>query len=87
MLRDTDDLDYLVADLPAYPEDYDWDLYAEVLFQDHDVLLLEERWADGIEDPDSNLNQWSGIGDLRPSAWFRTFDNAEPRDPSRGFRR
>ena len=86
-LRDIDELDDLVADLPAHPQDYDWSLYEEVLFQDHDVLLLYERDVDGIEDPDDDLNRASGIGDLRPSAWFRTFDNAEPRDPSRGVRR
>lgn len=84
--RDVDGLDQVVADLPSHPGDYDWDLCAEVLFQDHDVLLLDQHWADGIEDPGSIENEALRIGDLRPPNWFHPFNNARPRDPSRGFR-
>jgi len=27
------------------------------------------------------------MGDMRPGAWFEYFNNVEPRDASRGFRR
>ncbi|MFI1996317.1 hypothetical protein [Actinoplanes sp. NPDC020271] len=77
----------LTEDLPAHPDDFDWETCSEDFFQDHDVLLLDERWADGIEDPDGDLNMSAGIGDLRPQNWFRWFDNVSPRDRHRGFRR
>jgi hypothetical protein len=73
--------------LPGHHDDYDWDMCSEILFQDHDVLLLYDERLDGIEDPGNDLNQEAGMGDLRPSAWFKFFNNVEPRDPSRGFRR
>lgn len=74
-------------DLPEYEDDYQWGMCSEMLFQDHDILLLSQGWADGVEDPDSDLNQAMRIGDLRPGQWLTTFDNAEPRDSDRGFRR
>jgi hypothetical protein len=74
-------------ELPEYDGDYDWDLCSEMLFQDHDVLLLEEGWADGVEDPDSQLNQKFRIGDLRPANWFQPFNNVEARPATRGHRR
>jgi hypothetical protein len=73
--------------LPRHHDDYDWDMCSEILFQDHDVLMLYDERLDGIEDPGNGLNQEAGVGDLRPSAWFKFFNNVEPRDPSRGFRR
>jgi hypothetical protein len=75
------------VELPKHDNDYDWGMCSEVMFQDHDVLLLDEGWADGIEDPDTEVNKATGIGDLRPHNWFRPFNNVEPRDPDRGFRR
>ncbi len=66
--------------LPRHDDDYDWELCVELLFQDHDVRLLYADWADGIEDPETELNQAFGIGDLRPDNWFTPFDNVEPRD-------
>jgi hypothetical protein len=80
----TDDQD---EDLPHHPDDNDWDLCSEMLFQDQDVLLLEEGSADGIEHPNEELNQLHGIGDLRPANWFTTFNNAKPRPADRGYRR
>jgi hypothetical protein len=73
--------------LPRYGDDYDWGMCSEVLFQDHDVLMLYDESFDGIEDPDGDANQYLRMGDLRPGAWFEYFGNVEPRDPRRGFRR
>lgn len=74
-------------DLPEHPDDFDWDMVLEVFFQDHDILLLFTNDLDGIEDPDEETNRAQGIGDYRPSAWFAVFNNMEPRDPRRPFRR
>ena len=75
------------AALPAHPDDYTWEACSDLLFQDSDVLMLFNTELDGIEDPEDNTNQFLRVGDLRPQAWFKHFDNVEPRDPSRGFRR
>lgn len=83
----TDAAETDLTGLPYGPDDYDWDMCSEVLFQDHDILMLDDPAADGIEDPDSAINRNFGIGDLRPSKWFTPFRNVEPRDPHRGFRR
>ena len=77
----------LNEDLPHHEDDYDWGMCSEILFQDHDILLLNSGWADGVEDPDSDLNRQMRIGDLRPDNWFNPFDNVDPRRPGRGFRR
>lgn len=73
--------------LPEHRNDYDWDMCSELLFEDHDVLMLYNASLDGFEDPGGDLNQKYGLGDLRPAAWFTSFDHLEPRDPDRGFRR
>jgi hypothetical protein len=73
--------------LPRHADDYDWGMCSEVLFQDHDVLMLYDESLDGIEDPDSDANEFLRMGDLRPRAWFNYFNNVEPRDGSRGYRR
>ncbi len=73
--------------LPRHGDDYDWGMCSEVLFQDHDVLMLYDESLDGIEDPGSDANAYLRMGDMRPAAWFEYFKNVEPRDPSRGFRR
>jgi hypothetical protein len=80
-------LDGALSELPEHPDDYDWTMTDEVLFQDHDVLSLFDMIRDGIEEPDSTQNQVIGMGDYRPQAWFRTFLNREPRDGRRPFRR
>lgn len=77
----------LLAALPEDDGDYDWDLTAEVLLQDDDILSLFDERMDGIEDPDSDANRFAGMGDYRPAAWFRTFSNMTPRDGRRRFRR
>jgi len=73
--------------LPRHSDDYDWDMCSEVLFQDHDVLMLYDESLDGIEDPGTDANVYLRIGDMRPGAWFEYFKNVEPRDPGREFRR
>jgi hypothetical protein len=75
------------AALPEHDDDYTWDTCSELLFQDHDVLMLFDQSLDGFEDPSTDINKNSGVGDLRPQAWFEFFANVEPRDPNRGFRR
>ncbi len=69
--------------LPEQRGDYDWSTCSNLLFLDHDVLFLYDPIMQGLEHPDSPLNQHMGIGDLRPEGWFEEFGN--PRDPSRGF--
>ena len=73
--------------LPRHGDDYDWEMCSEVLFQDHDVLMLYDESLDGIEDPGSDANIYLRMGDMRPTAWFEYFKNVEPRHPGRGFRR
>jgi hypothetical protein len=78
-----DDMPELVAEitegLPVHQDDLDLEACSELLFQDHDIMMLYADWAKGIEDPASELNQYQGIGDLRPDHWFEPFLNVEPR--------
>ena len=73
--------------VPAHEDDLDWPLLRDVLFQDIDILCLFEEELDGIEDPETDLNRRMAMGDYRPEAWFKVFDNMEPRDPDRPYRR
>lgn len=75
-----------VLGLPEHEDDFDWDMCSEVFFQDHDFKLLYDASFDGIEAPGSQPPHL-GMGDMRVAAWFNPFDNVEPRDPARGFRR
>jgi hypothetical protein len=75
------------AGLPEHPNDLDWDLLPDVLFQDSDILAVFDASLDGIEDPDDEQNRHLGMGDYAPNAWFTTFDNMDRRDPRRPFRR
>jgi|GEM_PF-1237699 len=76
-----------VERLPSHPRDLDWDACVDGLFQDTDILALFNESLDGIEDPDTAMNREAGVGDYRPAAWFKPFDNQEPRDGRRPFRR
>ncbi len=60
---------------------------SQLFFQDHDILHLFNTKLDGVEDPDSEINVQSGMGDYRPPAWFEPFGNVPARDPRRPFRR
>jgi hypothetical protein len=75
------------ASLPEHRNDYDWHMCSQVLFEDHDVLMLYDASLDGFEDPGGDVNREYGVGDLRAVAWFKPFAHLDPRDPSRGFRR
>lgn len=71
----------------AHEDDLAWDLLQDLLFQDTDILHLFDEELDGIEDPESDLNRHMAMGDYRPRSWFKTFDNMEPRDARRPYRR
>ncbi|MFE6942209.1 hypothetical protein [Streptomyces chartreusis] len=73
--------------LPEHGDDYSWDSCSDLLFQDHDVLMLFNSKLSGIADPEDPANQSMGVGDLRVSAWFAPFGSHSVRDPRRGFRR
>ncbi|MCX4633092.1 hypothetical protein [Streptomyces sp. NBC_01443] len=73
--------------LPEHEDDYSWGSCSDLLFQDHDVLMLFHTQFSGIEDPENPTNQSMGIGDLREAAWFTPFGSRSIRDPRRGFRR
>lgn len=73
--------------LPEHSDDCDWEMAADVLLQDDDILSLFDERLDGIEDPRSEDNRMAGMGDYRPEAWFRPFQNMNPRDGRRAFRR
>jgi hypothetical protein len=76
----------LVTGLPAHRADYDWDACSDVLFQDHDVLMLFDARLDGLEDPDSGISQALGMVNLDTDDWFEPFSPDSARDPDRGFR-
>ncbi|HTJ67902.1 MAG TPA: hypothetical protein VL551_10265 [Actinospica sp.] len=67
--------------------DYDWDECARALGMSEHFPLLDDPRFDGIDDPMSDENERLGLGDLRPARWFEPYENAEPRDRERGFRR
>lgn len=80
-------LDETLQRLPEHADDYDWEMATEVLLQDTDILSLFNATLDGVEDPDTEYNKIMGMGDYRPTAWFRPFLNVTPRDGRRSFRR
>jgi len=58
-----------VAHLPEHDgPDSDFDWMREVLFEDHDVLMLYNPSLDGIEDP-----AVFDTANLHPRDWFRPF--------------
>jgi hypothetical protein len=73
--------------LPEHEADFDWSMALECLLQDTDILSLFKPELDGIKDSGSGPNEWLRMGDYRPMAWFETFNNMEPRDGRRPFRR
>lgn len=74
--------------LPEHADDYDWHMCSELLFQDHDVLMLYDNGIDGIE-ADGGVNRHLDLGHtLHPANWFKPFNSGRPiRDEMRGFRR
>lgn len=75
-----------VGDLPEHRRDFDWHACSDMLFQDHDVLMLFDNSLDGIEDSDSQVNQALGMVNLAAQDWFDAFDPEQTRNPNRGFR-
>ncbi|MGC0407301.1 hypothetical protein RKD31_000544 [Streptomyces sp. SAI-163] len=67
--------------------DFDWDWCSDVLFEDHDVLMLFDASLDGIEDSGNEINQALGLASLAAAEWFVPFRPGQARDPDRGFRR
>ncbi|MCP9956093.1 hypothetical protein [Streptomyces sudanensis] len=66
--------------------DFDWDWCSDVLFEDHDVLMLFDASLDGIEDSGNDINQALGLANLAAADWFVPFRPSQARDPERGFR-
>ncbi|MET8630429.1 hypothetical protein ABZW30_43140 [Kitasatospora sp. NPDC004669] len=71
-----------IEELPRSEGDFDWDACLELLFEDHDVLMLFDRGLDGFEE--GELAEKLGTVNLSPGKWFEPF--GEGRDPERGFR-
>ncbi|MFF4059491.1 tetratricopeptide repeat protein [Streptomyces sp. NPDC001668] len=72
--------------LPGQPGDYDWFACKELLFEDHDVLMLYEPWMEGIENPENSVNQHMRMANLHPDDWFTPFRSQDARDPDRDSR-
>lgn len=53
--------------------DIDFESARDVLFRDQDVLLLFDASFDGVDDPESELNQRFRFANLHPSRWFLPF--------------
>ena len=65
-------------DLPEDAErDDDFEWARDVLFRDHDVLLLFDRTLDGVDDTESELHQRFRFANLHPSRWFLPFAGQE----------
>jgi hypothetical protein len=76
-----------VQDLSADPDDFAWEDCSNLLFEDHDVLMLFDSRLDGIEDPAGESGQALGMVNLAPLDWFSPFDPDGARDPERSFHR
>jgi hypothetical protein len=78
----SDDVIPMDDSLPADPErDRDFEWAREVLFRDHDVLLLFNPSLDGIEDNDSDLSQRHMFANLHPQRWFLPFPDQLDDEP------
>ena len=82
ILSMVDDFDELtdpswIEQFPAHEDDDQIEWLDDLLLQDTDVLMLYNPALDGIEDPDSPVNQQLGIANLHPNDWFKPFANVE----------
>lgn len=69
-----DGMSFIPQKLPrrgAADTDVDW--AREVLFRDHDVLMLFNASLDGIEDDSSELAEYYRFANLHPRDWFIPF--------------
>lgn len=48
----------------------------DLLFVDHDVLLLFEPSLDGIEGEEASLGAWVEMVNLHPRDWFLPFETS-----------
>ncbi|MFJ6861734.1 hypothetical protein [Streptomyces werraensis] len=71
-----------MAGLDEDRRDFDWDWCSDVLFEDHDVLMLFDASLDGSG---SEINQALGLANLATTDWFSPFRPGRARDPGRGF--
>lgn len=70
--------------LPDDPERADdFELARDVMFRDHDVLLLFDPALDGVDDPASGLHQHFRFANLHPRRWFLPFADEQDVDPER----
>ncbi|MER8045118.1 tetratricopeptide repeat protein [Streptomyces sp. NPDC094032] len=73
----TDDDHELVEEftqgLETRADDYDWHMCKDILFEDHDVLMLYEPWNEGIERQGHPLISAMGLTNLDPRDWFIPF--------------
>jgi hypothetical protein len=62
--------------LPACGEaDTDFESAREVLFRDHDVLMLFNASLDGMEDDSNQISEDFRFANLHPRDWFVTFSD------------
>ena len=79
MVDEVDDLTEpaWIERIPADEGDGQIDWLEDLLLQDTDVLMLYNPALDGVEDPDSPINQHLGCAHLHPNDWFKPFANHE----------
>lgn len=63
---------------PERDDDFEW--AREVMFRDHDVLLLFDPAFDGVEDLESDLHKRFRFANLHPDRWFLPFADHEDVD-------
>lgn len=76
---DTILMDDSLPDDEQRDDDFEW--AREVLFRDHDVLLLFNASLDGIDDTESDLSQRYMFANLHPKRWFLPFPDQVDVDP------
>lgn len=54
-------------------DDYDFEALRDLLFTDHDVLMLYDASIDGIEDEGGEAWQVARYANLHPRDWFKPF--------------
>lgn len=53
--------------------DSDFEAMRDLLFTDHDVLILFDPSMDGAEEPDGELDRIARFANLQPKDWFEPF--------------
>ncbi len=60
--------------------DTDFDSVRDLLFRDHDVLLLFDPSLDGLDDPEDEFHQRFRFANLHPDRWFLVFADSKETD-------